>query len=207
MNTDDKVIINNNSNNTTNKNDNNIITVKPNANNSAKKYTCPDDYTLEGTMCYKYEKPRIEYECPLGSKKVEAFCIINTSTLANVNYACEDGFSSSGDTCYKEKIVNSYNPANYTNYSESSKREIYNTFQNSCSNGIIKNENGIYNCYMIETKYASATYSCPPNSGELAGNKCISAKIEEAFTKYHCDEGYFDAIKKICTLSQNAKEK
>lgn len=191
---------------TTKKDDNSIITVKPNSNSTSKRYKCSSGYTLEGNMCYKYEKPIIEYVCPLGATESGAYCIINTSTYANVSYSCNSGYTLSGNKCYKEKIVNSFNPANFSNYSETSKNQMYNAFVNACSNGKIKNENGIFYCYETETIYASATYSCPSGSGELAGDKCISAKIEEAFAKYSCKDGYFDAIEKKCVISKKAEK-
>lgn len=188
------------------KKSNDNITVKPTTNQSKQEYKCPNGYSLDGSMCYKEIKPKIEYVCGINQTETGGYCLINTSTYANVNYSCPDGYSLSGDTCYKEQIVSSYNPNNYNNYSESSKISIYNNFVNNCQ-GTIRDENGISYCYQAMQTYANATYSCPNDSGELAGDKCISIKTEKAFEKYHCDEGSLDPTSKMCIIRINAEKK
>ena len=178
------------------------------SNTSSVKYKCPKDYTLNGTMCYKYTKPRIEYECPINTtKKVDEYCIVDYSTDATITYSCGKDFKLSGDKCYKEKIVNSYNPDNYKNHSETTKSQIYNNFQKNCSNGTIKSKNGIDYCYQKETKFASISYSCSKDKGQLAGNKCILLKTEKAFAKYYCDDGAIDKELKNCVISKQAEKK
>lgn len=188
------------------KKSNDNITVKPTTNQSKQEYKCPSGYNLDGSMCYKEIKPKIEYVCGINQTEAGGYCLINTSTYANVNYSCPDGYSLNGDTCYKEQITGSFNSKNYSNMAETLQRDMYSTFQNSCR-GIIRDENGISYCYETVQTYANATYSCPSGTGELAGDKCISIKTEKAFEKYHCDEGSLDPTSKMCVIRIKAEKK
>lgn len=179
-------------------------TVKPST--TKQEYKCPSGYTLDGNMCYKEVRPRIEYLCGINQEEAGGYCLIDTSTYADVSYSCPDGYNLSGDTCYKEQITGSYNPKQYENMAESLQISYYNSFQNSCR-GTIRNENGLSYCYETVQTYANATYSCPSGAGELAGNKCISIKTEKAFEKYHCDEGSLDPISKMCVIRIKAEKK
>jgi conjugal transfer mating pair stabilization protein TraN len=125
-----------------------MVTANPNKTVAKTEKVCPDGYTLNNNICYKYDSVHVTpgsttYTCPDGytlngttcTKTQSANYVNNSSTY----YTCPAGYSLNGTTCYRTNTSTSYTtnctcPSGYTASGNSCVKSVpTTTYTQSCS--------------------------------------------------------------------------
>lgn len=123
-------------------------------------YTCPANYTLNGTKCYKETSKIVGYTCPAGYELEGKNCVKETKYISG--YICDADYKLNGTKCYKNtsKIID------YT-----------------CEAGFTKDKK---ECKKKD-KYISG-YTCDADY-TLSGTTCYK-KSESKLIGYECEKGF-----------------
>ncbi len=156
---------------------------------------CPDGYTLNNNICYKYEEATVKpgttiYECPAGYSVKGTKCIKKVEPdyklVSKDDYVCPDGYTLNGDKCTitKNALISSETSKEYyCNYS--SDRLVgtscfYDATYHSggtnctCNIGDEKIGNTCYKKEEYNANYVSGSQNCScPDGYRLSNSQCV----------------------------------
>ena len=150
--------------------------------NQVITYTCPNGYTLNGSICTSIPvtyTASIVYTCPNGGSLLGTTCNFATTSYtatANQSYSCPNGGTLSGSGC----VIGSQSYPATRSY--------------SCPSGETLDSSNLCDYYTAGSYQATATQTYTCNSGDtLSGYSCITAGSYTAtatYSSYVCPTGY-----------------
>ncbi|MBR1417320.1 MAG: hypothetical protein IJ572_05885 [Bacilli bacterium] len=160
---------------------------------------CPEGYTLNGNICYKYVNATVvpgttTYVCPEGYTKNGTSCtktLTATEKVGDTSYYCPEGYSLYGTKCYK--------------YVDANKNINQGSYYYTCDKGV-GSLNGTKCTYSASRQNGSTTCKC--TEGYEENGRCV---VNSSYTgTYHagqinyqsCPSGYSESGSK-CTKTNS----
>jgi hypothetical protein len=182
------------------KNTNGGYTIKTIANKEIanEEKVCPSGYTLNGSICYKYDSVHVNpgstnYTCPDGYAQNGNTCTKTIDRTYNSNsstyYTCPDGYSLNGTTCYKN-TTSSYSTTTCScpsGYSESG---------NSCVKTISSPYTASNRSYWSNPTQSTSSrplsvYNNGSSRRTLASHTCTSRGCKYIYNNYTLISSYY----------------
>ena len=179
------------------------ITTVPNREVDKQSTVCPEGYTLNGNICYKYDSIKVTpgtttYTCPEGYSQVGNTCTATTSPTYRNNtsayYTCADGSTPNGTTCTRTTTNTTYTtscscPSGYSSYNS-------NTCYRTSSASYTASGSSYWSNPTAQTSSRQlTTYNNGSSKRILASHTCTSRGCKYVYytytlrTSYSCPNG------------------